>query len=124
MPARTPEEVDALFEQGISAGDAAAVVALYAEDAVLIPQPGQEVSGRAAIEQSLQAMTGGGVKIKMNVVNTITAGDTAVIYNDWTGAFTTAEGATVELSGKAIEVVRRQPDGSWLFAIDDPYARG
>ncbi len=28
------------------------------------------------------------------------------------------------LAGKAIEVVRRQADGTWRFAIDDPYARG
>jgi hypothetical protein len=29
----------------------------------------------------------------------------------------------MQLSGKAIEVCRRQPDGTWLFVIDDPYAR-
>lgn len=25
---------------------------------------------------------------------------------------------------KATEIVRRQADGTWRFAIDDPYARG
>jgi len=25
---------------------------------------------------------------------------------------------------KAMEIVRRQPDGTWRFVIDDPYARG
>jgi len=28
-----------------------------------------------------------------------------------------------EVKGKSMEVVRRQPDGTWLFAIDDPWAR-
>ena len=49
----------------------------------------------------------------------ITAGDDlAVLYNDWT---ITASG--LSLSGKAIEVVRRQPDGTWKFVIDDPFGR-
>jgi ketosteroid isomerase-like protein len=30
----------------------------------------------------------------------------------------------IERSGKAMEVMRRQPDGSWRVAIDDPFARG
>jgi hypothetical protein len=28
------------------------------------------------------------------------------------------------MSGKAREIVRRQPDGSWRFVIDDPYGGG
>jgi len=28
-----------------------------------------------------------------------------------------------ELSGRTIEVARRQPDDTWLFLIDDPFAR-
>lgn len=124
MPARSPEEVDALFERGINAGDAAAVAALYAEDAVLIPQPGQIAVGREAIEEALRPITAAGTKITMNVLNTITAGDTAILYNDWVGKVTPPDGNDIEFAGKAIEVVRRQPDGNWLFAIDDPYARG
>jgi ketosteroid isomerase-like protein len=28
------------------------------------------------------------------------------------------------MQGKAMEIVRQQPDGSWRFIIDDPYAGG
>jgi len=34
------------------------------------------------------------------------------------------DGAIIEQRGKAVEVVRRQADGTWRFAIDDPFARG
>ena len=47
MPARSPEEVDALFEKALNAGDIDGLVALYEPDATLIPQPGQEAKGRA-----------------------------------------------------------------------------
>jgi len=47
--------------------------------------------------------------------------DLAVLYNDWS---LRADGKPAELVGKAMEVVRRQPDGTWLFAVDAPFARG
>jgi ketosteroid isomerase-like protein len=34
------------------------------------------------------------------------------------------DGTLSETAGKALEVVRHQPDGSWRVAIDDPFARG
>jgi len=37
---------------------------------------------------------------------------------------TASDGTVHEARGKAVEVVRRQPDGRWLFAIDDPFGRG
>jgi ketosteroid isomerase-like protein len=56
----------------------------------------------------------------MNVTRTARAGeDLVVLYNEW---ILSAGGN--EMKGKAIEIVRRQPDGTWLFAIDDPFARG
>jgi ketosteroid isomerase-like protein len=37
---------------------------------------------------------------------------------------TDPDGNPRERAGKAIEVMRRQADGSWKLVIDDPYARG
>jgi ketosteroid isomerase-like protein len=50
--------------------------------------------------------------------------DLAMVYNDWHMSAKRPDGQPVEASGKAIEVVRRQPDGTWRFILDDPYARG
>ena len=61
----------------------------------------------------------------MNVVLVVRSGeDLAVLYNDWSASAKGPDGAPFEMAGKAIEVVRRQPDGSWLFVVDDPFARG
>ena len=123
MPARTPEGVDALFEEGVNAGDAVAVAALYEENAVLVSQPGKVVQGAVAILEELQGIVGSGAKVSQNIVSTLIAGDVAVLYNDWTGSIRMPDGKELEVTGRAIEVVRRQADGTWLFAIDDPYAR-
>jgi ketosteroid isomerase-like protein len=58
------------------------------------------------------------------IVKVVTAGDLAMVYNDWRLAGKRPDGQPVEAAGQALEVVRRQPDGSWRFILDDPYARG
>ncbi len=124
MPAKTPEEVDALFEKYVNAGDLDSLVDLYEPTATLLPAPGQEATGHDAIRAGLKGFLDGKAQVKLNVTQTILAGDTAVTYNDWTGVMTGPDGAKIEMAGKAIEVCRRQPDGTWRFAIDDPFARG
>jgi ketosteroid isomerase-like protein len=47
-----------------------------------------------------------------------------MVYSDWRLTATGADGGVVTRSGRALEVVRRQPDGTWRLAADDPYARG
>jgi ketosteroid isomerase-like protein len=47
-----------------------------------------------------------------------------MVYNDWQMSAKRPDGRPVEAAGKALEVVRRQPDGTWRFILDDPYARG
>ena len=58
------------------------------------------------------------------MISVINAGDVAVLYNDWTGSMTGPDGVEMPVTGKAIEVCRRQADGTWLFVVDDPWGRG
>jgi len=55
----------------------------------------------------------------------VNAGDLeALLDNDWSFTAKGADGGSTERAGRALEVVRRQADGTWRFAIDDPYGRG
>jgi uncharacterized protein (TIGR02246 family) len=123
MGAKTPEDLDRMFAEGINRGDVAAVVALYEEGAVLIGADGSPATGHAEIHAALAGMAGAGAKVTMNVVRSLASDGVAVLYNDWQATIGEGEGA-VHIDGKAIEICHRQPDGGWLFAIDDPYARG
>jgi uncharacterized protein (TIGR02246 family) len=124
MPAKTPEECDALFEKHINAGDLDALTDLYEADAVLIPAPGETASGREAIRAALGAFIEAKPKMKLSVIKSFSAGkDVAVLYNDWHGRFAGPDGE-METGGEAIEIVRRQADGTWRFVFDDPYGRG
>ena len=133
MPALTPQECDGLKDACINGGNLDGLLALYEPGACLVQQNGPPKTG-AALRQCLGAYISMQAKIKTNVTQVIVAAterqpppwrptshhlsDLAVLYNDWT---LTASG--MSLSGKAVEVVRRQPDGTWRFVVDDPFGR-
>jgi uncharacterized protein (TIGR02246 family) len=122
MPANTPEECDALFEKYVNSGDIDALVDLYEPDATLISAPGSVATGHDQIRTALSGLLAANAQLKLNVTQTIVSGDIAATYNEWSGTMSPG-GQTMDIKGKAIEICHRQPDGTWRFAIDDPYAR-
>ncbi len=124
MKARQPEDTDRLFGEHVNAGEVDAAAALYEDEAVLVVPGGEPVRGRAAIRAAIAQLVAADLRLAMKVTTVLRSGDVAVLYNDWTGSMAGPDGERVEIRGKAIEVVRRQADGSWLFVVDDPNARG
>jgi len=127
VPAQTPEQCDELFGQYVNARDLDRLVALYEAEASLVNEDGTANRGIAAIREAIQGLFAAlpEAKITMKVVRVVPAGDDlAVLYNDWSLIGKAADGSAVEMKHKAMEIVRRQPDGTWRFAVDDPYARG
>ena len=57
-----------------------------------------------------------GARLHGRLVRVITAGDVALLYTDWE--------STAGEAHKAIELLRRQPDGTWKLIVGDPRARG
>jgi len=82
-------------------------------------------TGHAAIRDVLARMLATRPAIRTEVTKVVRTGDAlAIVYNDWSLTAKGADGGTIQRAGRALEVVRRQADGTWKFAIDDPYARG
>jgi ketosteroid isomerase-like protein len=108
-----PEAWVLQFEQAIAAGDLAAALALYESDACVRGPDGVLQVGRAAIERTLAKLIARGAQLHGTVVRTLTAGDLALLYTDWNGS----------IASRAVEILRRQPDGTWKLVIGDPTAR-
>jgi uncharacterized protein (TIGR02246 family) len=125
MPARTPRQCDDLFARHLEAGDVDAVVALYEPDACLVLEGGRVARGTRAIRKAIATFAAMKPRFEMNVHRIVKAGDgIAVLYNDWTLSATGPDGVSFADRGRAIEVVRRQRNGTWRFTVDDPRARG
>jgi uncharacterized protein (TIGR02246 family) len=122
--ASTPEATDRLFGERMNAGDLDGLVALYEKGATLIREDGTAATGHDAIRAELGGILTAKPHLVMDV-KTIRRGGSnmALLYNDWHGTAVDADGKTVRLNGCAVEVVRRQPDGRWLYVIDDPDGR-
>ena len=121
MPAHTPEDVHPTFAKLFSAGDLDGVMALYDPGAQLIPQPGASPVSGPTIRQVLQGFLALQPSISIETTGLVTTKDVALLRSHWTLKGKGADGRPVEMSHRSIEVVRRQPDGTWRFVIDDPF---
>ena len=124
MPARRPEELDQLFAQAVNAGDLNALVALYEPGACWNPEPDHIVTGIDAIREGLASLLSLNPRLTLESRNLNVAGDLALTTAKWHLTATDPDGNPVEFEGQSVEVARRQPDGAWLFVIDNPFGLG
>jgi uncharacterized protein (TIGR02246 family) len=121
MRAMTPDEIDTLFAQALNAGDLEGLVALYEPQASLMPMPGSVVCGTAAIRDALAGFLAAEPSITLTARTLAQSGDVALVTAQWRLALTDQDGKPATMNGQSVEVVRRQPGGHWLFAIDFPF---
>ncbi len=105
------------FAQVIRASDWAALAALYTEDAVFMAPNAPAVEGRAAIRAWLEPFPP--IEYEGTVVEIDGRGDLAFVRGNYSETYT-VEGAPepIHHAGKYVEIWRRQPDGSWLIAVE------
>ena len=124
MPAKNPEDCTHLFGKHVGKGDLEGLISLYEEGATFVGSDRIVHTGLGSIREILAALAEQRPQISMNVFKVVQVGDDlAVLYNDWTVIRKMPEGNPAEITNKAIELVRRQPDGSWRYVFDDPFAR-
>ena len=121
MTARSPEEIHGAFTQAFNAGDLDALMALYEPEASIAPAPGEVVTGHAAIRSALAGFLVLKGQMTITTLRIVAADDVALLHGCWILSGTDPDGNAVELAGRNSEVARRQPDGRWLFAIDNPF---
>ncbi|MEZ0265072.1 MAG: nuclear transport factor 2 family protein [Phycisphaerae bacterium] len=122
MPIRTPAESHAAFLRAFNAGDAAAVLAYYAPDARVDFPDGRTAVGPEQIAAAMAPFLALKGTMTMDTLYAVEHADTALTRGKWrvTGTSPT-DGSPVVMEGSNVEVLRRQPDGTWLCAIDLPF---
>ena len=108
--ALVPEDLTRLFVERANAGDAAGIAALYEPDAVMAYPPGATTVGRQAIRELWEQVLAHGPHFEYEEpLPTLVIGDIALTST-----------APKDDAGARAQVVRRQPDGSWLRILDQP----
>jgi uncharacterized protein (TIGR02246 family) len=122
-PAQHPAGIHARFEAAFNAFDGDALADLYEPDAVMVAAPGNPPrKGSAAIRAAMEAYFAARPVIRVRTASCVEGPDgLALLECDWIMTGAAADGP-FEMSGRSVEVVRRQADGSWRYVIDNPFA--
>lgn len=99
-----------------NAGDAAAVAALYSEDARLLPPEFEMIVGRAAIEAFWKVATDAGLQLALPDPDIEIEGNIAYVVGPYT--FTLPGETTPFEYGKYVEIWRKMDGGSWKMVVD------
>ena len=120
MAAHEPGDVHTQFFDAFNAKDVETLASLYEPDALLVMPGGATLAGIDAIKKALEMGVGSGRSFRHESQVVHESGDIAVLDCKSTVIDTAADGTVTEHSGASIEIVRRQPDGTWRFVIDVP----
>ncbi|MFP3391635.1 YybH family protein [Brevibacillus sp. SIMBA_040] len=116
-----PQDMNAAFAAAFNSGQIENLLALYEPDAVLIDHNSNEMRGTEAIRQALEQL----LQIKGTMISTniycILYGDLALLRAHFVIHGTGPDGRSSQFDGHTSEIVRKQPNGGWLYIVDHPF---
>jgi uncharacterized protein (TIGR02246 family) len=121
VPIREPEQGFQVFTDAFNRGDIEALVALYMPNANFMVEPGRQVSGKDAIRAALEGLLSYGVPVAIEPLSLAVVDDIAQARGRWVLRGTSADGQPVDVGGTTADVLKRQPDGTWLVMIDSAW---
>jgi len=108
------ESREAEWEAGMNAADVEAIVALYADDARLMPPNGATTVGHDGVRAAFGSMIEAGLTVDLTPIQTESAGDVAFVV----GTYQLMAGDDVADNGKYIETWKRGAGGEWRMTND------
>ena len=117
---RPVDTVNRLVE-AMNRGNVEGALALYEQDAVLMVQPGQLARGSAQLREALSGFIALKAVLQSEAQQVIEAGDVALYISRWTLRGVDPAGKAIVMGGESADILRRQRDGRWLIALDNPW---
>jgi len=99
-------------------GDIDSLLSLYDPEAAFLNQSGVVRKGREELKEELAPLAAARANFNFKVEQVVQAADIALMHTRWTVS------SPEPMSVYAIEVARRQPDGTWCWLIGDPFTAG
>ena len=106
---------------GINSGDLESLLPLYERDAAFATEPGTLAHGEPGVREALTGFISMNGTLDLEVTRVLEVDDLALVIGVWSFDGTGPDGEPVRLEAQNADVLRRQPDGSWRFVIDNPW---
>ena len=116
-----PEDMFPRLIQALNGGDIDAALALYEDDAGFVSANGDLQRGRDGLRAEFKAMVDAKATTTGAPVKTIIVKDLALVFVAYAGVIPLPDGKEITIRGLSTDVLRQQPDGTWLSVIDNPY---
>ena len=114
-----PEDLHAALADAYNAGDLEAMLALYDPKAVFVIKPGRVTEGPEALRAALQRLIELRGQLRIAPQTFVGADDVMLVLGTFTLSGRRLDGTPLDRSARFADVLRRQPDGRWLVAVDN-----
>ena len=115
----SPEQLHINFQHAFNLHDLDSIVALYEPDAIFVTVGGP-VQGTDAIREAYRGFLAMRPTIDLQTLGVNCAGDLAMLHGKWILHGIGPDGGEICREGRNTETARLQPNGHWLFVIDNP----
>lgn len=122
MAITDPTKAHVEFATAFNARDLDALCDMYEPAALMPSEPGMKPAcGIEAIRETLKGYLG--MKPIMQIESKFVHqnGELALLRAHWKVKGAGPDGSNVEMSAESVELIRRQPDGTWRYVIDHPF---
>ena len=113
------EEANMKFGEAVRQDDAAALAALYTDDAILLPPDSEMIKGK----QGIEAFWSGGLQMGikdavLTIVDVFGSGDLVYEVSNFTLTIQPEGQEPIEQKGKYVVVWKQTADGLWKMQVD------
>jgi ketosteroid isomerase-like protein len=116
LPTRAAD-AHAALAAAFNTGDIATVLSMYDFNGIIVPSPGNPVTGKAAFEEAIRSILSIKGTMEIKTVYCLQTGNLAVGRSEWN----ITDGNEVKVSAKGIELLQQQADGTWKILIDHAF---
>lgn len=121
MKRHSPLDAVTQFVNAMNQGDLETALSTYEPGASLVVKPGVVVTGSMALRKALAEFVVLKPTLTCEAQQVVEAGDVALYCALWCLRGTDPAGKPVQMNGRSSDILRRQLDGDWLIALDNPW---
>lgn len=121
MDKTSPLDATTQLVKAMNAWDLESAIALFEPGAAFVIKPGIVVDGTSGIRQALEGFMALKPALTIEAQQLVQSGDVAQYCARWSLKGIDPTGTAVKLGGRSSSILRRQPDGRWLFLVDNPW---
>lgn len=111
------QDVHKNLAAAFNTGDLGTVLNMYDANGIIVAEPNNPVSGREKFEAAVKAILSIKGKMEIKTVYCLEHGDVAVGRSEWS----IKDGDETKVAAKGVELLKRQPDGTWRVVIDHAF---